>query len=270
MDLVYPNIKSRWESNELKFSLRSAEKHLKFDKVVIVGYLPPFLSSDKVMHIPFTEQITKKWKNVADKFDIIINHPDISEDFIYMNDDFWLLQDYPKIPYLHRETLADLMEKYRNGVYWNRIKRTYECFPTGLNYELHFPMVFNKEKLKKVIKKYGWEVERRSAYCNEYQVPSEYSEDHKILNIIKNLDQVKDFPFLSANDEVVLHPKFAQFMHEKFPNCSKYELNQEDMFKLKEQKLRRILEIYKQKNPAKYEQRKEELERKIQLMKLQL
>jgi len=48
MDLVYVNIKSKWESNELKFSLRSAEKHLKFDKVVIVGYLPPFLSPDRV------------------------------------------------------------------------------------------------------------------------------------------------------------------------------------------------------------------------------
>ncbi len=269
MDLVYVNIKSKWESNELKFSLRSAEKHLKFDKVVIVGYLPPFLSPDRVFHIPFEERIEKKWKNVADKFELIVNHPDISKDFIYMNDDFFLFKDYPKIPYFYRGTLADTTKGNRPGEYWKRLRKTYECFPDGLNYEVHFPMVFNKAKLKKVIEKYGWEVERRSAYCNEYKVPSKLTEDYKCFHI-KDLDKVTNVPFFSTSDEVVLYPAFLTFIHERFPEPSSYEINQKDKIKQKKQELLRVIEIYKQKNPQKYEQRKEELERKLKLMELQI
>ncbi len=271
MDLVYLSVKSKWESNELKFSLRSAEKHLKFDRVVIVGYLPPFLSPDRVFHIPFEERIEKKWRNIADKFELIVNHPDISKDFIYMNDDFFLFKDYPKIPYFYRLTLADTAVRIKNrpGTYWERMRKTYECFPDGLNYEIHFPMVFNKKKLKKVIEKYGWEVERRSSYCNEYHVPSEITEDYKV-HYIKDLDKVKDVPFFSTSDEVVLHPAFLTFIHERFPEPSSYEINQEDKIKQKQQELRKVIEVYKQKNPLKYEQKKEELERKLKLIELQL
>jgi hypothetical protein len=107
-------------------------------------------------------------------------------------------------------------------------------------------------------------VERRSAYCNEYKVPSESTEDYKILNI-KDLDRVKDAPFLSANDEVVLHPKFAYFLHERFPELSSYEINQKDKIGQKKQELLKVIEIYKQKNPQKYEQKKRNWKIKLNL-----
>jgi len=65
---------------------------------------------------------------------------------------------------------------------------------------------------------------------------------------IKDLDKVTNVPFFSTSDEVVLYPAFLTFIHERFPEPSSYEINQQDKIKQKKQELLKVIEIYKQKN----------------------
>lgn len=267
MDLVYVNVKSNWNSNELRFSLRSAEKFLSFDKVFIIGYLPEFISPYKVIYIPFQDNPAQKYKSVNAKVRLILENPDISEDFIFMNDDFWLLKEWKTIPYYYYRTLADRIKYRTGGTYLQRLENTLKIFPNGLNYELHCPIVFNKEKLRKVLEKYGEEVERRSAYCNEYKVPSVEMRDYKIFKV-KNLALLKDAPFFSADDTVVLQPEFQKFIFSLFPKPSYFEVDDLDKMKQKREELIKTIELYKKKNYQKYLQKKKELESKLRFLNL--
>jgi len=45
-----------------------------------------------------------------------------------MNNDFFLLKDYPKIPYFYRGTLADTTKGNRPGEYWKGLGKLMNVF----------------------------------------------------------------------------------------------------------------------------------------------
>lgn len=270
MDLVYVTAQSKWNENELKYSLRSAEKNLLFDKVFIIGYLPPFISPYKVIHIPFKESIARKWRNVEKKFDLIVNNPDISDDFIFMNDDFWIFKKYKEFPYYYQETLEKAVKVRVVTHYIKRMENTLKLFPNAKNFELHCPIVFNKNKLKKLFDKYGSEgIERRSAYCAEYNIKGIPFKDYKIFRA-KDLPLFKNVPFLSATDKVAIDKRFQDFLMKQFPNSSYYEIDEKDKLRAKIDSLTKAIEIYKKLKPDKYLNKKEELKNKLDLLKSQI
>lgn len=269
MDLVYPNIQTRWNCNELRLSLRSAEKYLKFDRVIVIGYLPEFLRTDKIVHIPFKENVAAKWKNLENKFLLIIDSPEISEDFIYMNDDFWLFKEYNPVPYFYKGLLSKVVHKRTRGIYAKRLRKTMKIFPNGKNFELHFPIIFNKIKLRAIIKKYGTGVERRSIYCNEYNIVGIKSKDYKVAKAEK-IKEYKKAPFMSATDIAVTHIELAEFLFKRYPEPSSYEIDESEKIEKTRGELLEIIESYKKKNYRKYLQKKDELNRKLKLIELRL
>ena len=60
MDIVIPlGTESRWHDNELRFTLRSIEKHLTgYRNVIIVGWCPPWVQN--VVHIKKEDWAGKK------------------------------------------------------------------------------------------------------------------------------------------------------------------------------------------------------------------
>ena len=266
MDLVYISGESLWGSNELRYSLRSAEKYLSFDKVFIIGYLPSFISKYKVIHIPFKERPNDKWHNVEKKFDLLVDIPEISDDFILMNDDFWVFKKYKKVPYLYNRKLKEMTNFPVETPYLKRIKKTLEMFPDAKNFEVHFPIVFNKKKLKRLFDKYGSKgYERRSAYCAEYKIKGIPSDDYKVFRI-KDLDKFQGKPFISTIDRVAIDPKFQEFLEKSFPDKSFYEIDSQDKRKLTKEELIKTIQIYKRTKPDKYLKKKKELEYKLQLL----
>lgn len=233
MDLVYcVGRPANWGHNELRYSLRSAEKYLKFDNVFIVGHKPSFLN-DKLIHIPIADDQGHKYKNVAKKVKFILDCKDISEDFIYMNDDFFLMRPYDPVPYLWNDKIKEWVEHYPayKGKYYQNIKKLYQDFPKGKFFELHFPIVFNKQKAKAVIKKYKLEITLmlRSYYGNEYAEelsPIAESLDYKVSgnSKFKNIEFLpSNPPFISCSDRSAAEITFKKFIQAKFSDRSSFE-----------------------------------------------
>jgi len=229
MDLVYiVKTSAPIESyNELRFSIRSMERNLVFENLVIVGGIPSFLKNIKRLPVPDSEG--HKYPNVAKKILRLLEYENITEDFIYCNDDFFLLKYYGFVPYLHKGLLRNWIENYpfRKGIYYEQIVDVYEKFPNGKFFEVHFPIVFNKANLWKIIKKYGMAEKKimvmlRTYYCNELGIDGEETRDYKIYNI-SQLEEYKNAPFISTTDQTAMSSEFKTFIYNRFPQKSKFE-----------------------------------------------
>jgi hypothetical protein len=106
IDLVYiVGNGSTWKNNELRYSIRSAIKHLKgIGNVWVVGVKPAWLD---VKHIPANDSGRTATESVYLKLKKAIAHPEISEDFLFFNDDYYLLKNAPanKFPFYYKDEL---------------------------------------------------------------------------------------------------------------------------------------------------------------------
>lgn len=233
MDAVY--VYKQWPKDwlELRYSLRSLE-NIKHDDVYLVWYKPNRVKD--VIHIEVEDKIWEKFNNVLNKLNIICEDKRISEDFIYMHDDLYILKEVEEIKYYSRWTLEKhcnvIKEKFWENPYYNAIKLVKDIYPDWLSYDLHCPIVFNKKKLKKILDKYkDYKWSKRSLYCNEYSV--DWVDIWFDCKLFEDNQEIKDFEYLSSNNNVVNNVKFIEYLRDKFPKPSKYEyfnyLNQRPM-----------------------------------------
>ncbi|HOM27128.1 MAG TPA: hypothetical protein PKV21_06445 [bacterium] len=227
MDLVYLTKREILNDNiELRYSLRSAEKNLKFDNVFLIGYKPDFIKN--VNFIKYNDIKNNKYNNVYEKMKIILETKEISDNFILSNDDFFILKEYNEIPYYYKGTLEYyyMNYQYKESYYYKEgIKKLYEEFKNGLFFGVHFPIVYNKEKLKFIIDKYKSNTMLRSYYCNYFikEINPVFTDDFKILDV-KEIEKYNNCPFISTTNLVASTTEFKSFINNKFCNPSKYEL----------------------------------------------
>ncbi len=157
MDVVYTyRYDSRSQNKQLRYSLRSIEKHLSgIGNVIVIGF-PCGMPGVKYLehHDNFGAA-----RNIMGKLQAAANEPQISEDFFYIADDHYLLksmqvEDYP---YYVNGTLQTLYKTQTNA-YRAMIKNTYEALEarqfTSVNYNVHSPIIYNKTKLRKLAETY--------------------------------------------------------------------------------------------------------------------
>lgn len=230
MDVLYPVRESR-ENEELRFSLRSLE-NLPHDKVFIVGYKPKWVKN--VHHIP-TEQgpkETEKYQNVLNNLLTAVEAPELSEEFILMNDDFFILKPLTELPTYHRGQMREVIDyygKYGTGFFYEHMQDVKALlhelgYKKPKSYELHIPMKFEKKKLKKVLElsRDRGVYNKRTLYGNIYKIGGEQIKDVKTTKVRKK-DWAEDQMFLSSNDQNLSRGELGKFLRKKFPNPSKYE-----------------------------------------------
>jgi hypothetical protein len=236
IDLVYilKEGASNWQDNEIRYSLRSAEKNLKFNNVVIVGYKPEFLKN--VIHIPAADDLPEKHNNAVKKVLIACNDERVGEKFAFMNDDFFITKKINEIPYLHMGMIQDYLDSHRKhegGIYYQAMKRTAEVLgKDALNYELHFPMVFEKSTIEELAKKFNlWRIVNfrsepgyliRSLYGNYFKVGGEQVKDNKFTGKAITAPIENDL-FFSTNNSETRNEVTRFFIKQLFPNKSKHE-----------------------------------------------
>lgn len=129
IDVYYPYYQREAKWEELRFSLRSLEKHLKEDfRVWIVGDIPPWINTDHVQHLEHFRCEGMKENTTYDaisKLLLFIKHPDTGLNFIRMYDDIYLIADVTaedigifKAMYDHTR-----MDKAPQGVWWDQLRR---------------------------------------------------------------------------------------------------------------------------------------------------
>lgn len=222
MDIIY-FVKNTRHNEELKYSLRSVEKHLP-GNVWFCGGNPAGLYPDKI--IPFAQYNGNKWFNVSKMIQYVCRLNSL-EDFYLMNDDFFLLEDWSGENY-YDGTLEELVERIiektgRPSVYTEqRLKKAIDFLkekglPTN-NFELHCPMKINRQKMLAMLKEFGDVPCKRSLYGNLYGgVPGK---DNKIVGLE---EEYLGGAFVSTGDASFKVGKIGQFIRSQFPERSRFE-----------------------------------------------
>lgn len=150
MDVVYP-VRPGDANDELRYSLRSLA-NIPHGRVWIVGYKPTWVTG--VEHIDGNQ--FGPHANVYENIRAAMNCPDVSDEVIIFNDDFFVTERIAEIPRLYRSTLAEhiaLPRVQRNRGWWlDSLNATLVCLQVHgitdpLSYELHVPVVVNKRKM---------------------------------------------------------------------------------------------------------------------------
>lgn len=221
MDFVY--ICRSGENEELRYSIRSVLASFPDAKIWVVGGKPDWYIGNHVQVTQFEDE--HKQENARWNMRYIAWTDAISERFVLMNDDFFIMKKIDFIDNYTNGYLVDLIrEKVRNGAsmgYVNLLNKTLNelvknGFENPLNFELHLPMIMERSKLAEVIDEYTlW----RSGYGNHFDVLAFDTDDVKIRPSKERIDG----EFASTEDEW-FHELLPR-LQELYPNPSPLELD---------------------------------------------
>lgn len=112
MDILYVIGRgSRWNNNELRYSLRSLEKYGRnVGRIFIAGYCPDFINKGKITFIPCPDVFSCKHKNILHCIEKAVALSNIGDEFLLSSDDhFYVAEtDFDKYPYFRKkQTLPD-------------------------------------------------------------------------------------------------------------------------------------------------------------------
>ena len=230
-DIVY-FVKNTNENEELVYSLRSVDKNFPHNKVWFFGGCPKGLKPD--IHIPVVQNSGSKYQNVRDMIQKAIMNPDLTDDFYLFNDDFYVMS---KVSYVVPAVngslyflIRKLQKKYGEGYlmgYRNRLKNTVNALKRAekdcLNYELHIPMLINKDKAIRIFNAFDNTVAFRSTYGNYYGIARTIHPDVKIIDDDKTYDPDIHNVFMSSSDYTWNNGLVGEYVRSKFPEPSRFE-----------------------------------------------
>lgn len=205
MDIVYVlGSGSLANNNELRYSLRSLyENMLDIGKVFIVGDDPGFLPPHMLISAP--DSYPEKWKNAYSKIRLMCEFESLSDEFLLMNDDFFMLEPFTG------ETWPFYALKGSNGGTCGHH-----------SFHIHAPIRFNKEMFLKMplsIDEKGCR-SPRTFYGNFYQAPPSFGGDFvlRVGKAMRDFDvQIKDWPCFSISNSAMLDMDFVEWLDSLYP-----------------------------------------------------
>lgn len=204
MDVVY--ICRDGDNEELRYSLRSLI-NVPHDNVWVIGGAPDWYSGNRIA----LSQRGEKFSNARNNLRALVASEEISESFVLMNDDFFIVKPIDNVPYLYGDDVHTKIKRHAAyapkspyvQLLWDtlHVLANKGCH-TSYDYALHVPMVMEKSKLATLL---DYPVSLRILYGNFYEVGGEYSEDVKFHRYISGGPEPYDFlkgssPFLSTSD----------------------------------------------------------------------
>lgn len=234
MDILYL-LKESNVNEELIYSLRSLV-NLPHEQIFFAGGCPKGIKN--IIHIP-VEQNKDKHQNSTNNLIAACKDERLSNNFILMNDDFFILNPI-KNPAeelnLNRgeiqEVYQDYTTRYLNETtYMIGMRHTMLLLQNlgiknPLSFELHIPMILNKDKVLEMFSIKGLEsipvLHKRSLYGNLYIKHSKYTEDNKILSKSDfSPQEMENKKFLSCSDKG--WGRIKEYITDKFSISSIYE-----------------------------------------------
>lgn len=225
---------SRWNDTELRYCLRSIEKHLTgYGDIFIIGEKPDWLRN--VVHVPFADQGDKTYDkelNIYSKIMAAIADDRVTDDFLFMNDDHFLLQGYEagKFPYYCHGWLNDFMitSDYKHTV--TNTANLFSLIPDILYFDVHAPVLYNKAIFAATFAGLDWS--KWFGYC----IKTVYANnvigltaiEYPDLKISEAYPASKIHKLLSGRAWFSIHDRafnggVRQVLQELYPKKSKYE-----------------------------------------------
>jgi hypothetical protein len=243
LDVVYLlGTGSIWDNNEIKYSLRSLQKYAKgIRNIYIIGEKPDFLDYSQVKHFPFEETSKRGNQNIAEKVYFASTIEELSDNFIFINDDHFLLKptQLDEIPYYAKnKTLRESVHPEQRFHWYPRILINTDKVLSSQGYstyhfDVHTPIVYNKQKFQEVYLHFKSEIETgagmvvKSMYSNYFGIqPIPYNDCkiNKEVSYSRLTPYLEDKFVFSIGDEILRNGEFKQWMVDNYPNKSKFEL----------------------------------------------
>lgn len=238
MDIVIPLHEwSGTQNAELRYALRSFEKYIPHDRVVLIGFQPKWVQG--VVHLPFHDDSQPAYReaNIYLKLQHYIKSAHCTGDFIFTNDDHYILNEYdPAPPYPHKGTLLESFLKRSAGdPYRKTIDNTIKIGSNKYyNYDIHAPMLINPKIFTEVFnrKAINWGVKfgylLKSLYGEGFE-PGGQVLDLKFMEPASGdpkalLDELMavEVPFFTTSDKAFNDVMIAA-LDMLYPDKSRYE-----------------------------------------------
>lgn len=233
IDVLIPlGIGSKWDNNEIKYSLRSIEQNLSnLGNIYIIGSKPDWLTN--VIHVPFQDPHTSSLlrnQNILQKILFTIRNYDVSNNFIFTNDDIFFLKPMVEnqIHNFTDCTMQDYLQRnpLLNGVYKRAFRATIQYLMENnlpmQHYDNHTPIIYNKFKFEKIFADIKQEIVIKSIYGNSITPIINDNKIYKPLSLRQIENQNENQPFFSVSDKA-LNDEMKEYLKTKFNKNSQYE-----------------------------------------------
>lgn len=216
-------------NDELRHSLRSLA-NVPHGRVWIAGYAPTWAA---VGAIPVRRHFDK-YASARANLRAAAEHPDVSDPFVLLNDDFFVMAPHPDgLPMLHNGRLARAIRDRptRASLYTRGMVATLDFLQSlGIreprSYSLHVPMLVGKRELLDVLDmrpRHMPAFHVRTVYGNVHGVGGRFAHDVKVTSTSTG-ESWRRWPLLSTNDDSFARHAVGTYVRERFGEPSAYEL----------------------------------------------
>lgn len=240
IDLVYLlGTGSKWDNNELRYSLRSIELcFTNVGQVWIIGEVPNWLRN--VRHVPYREVPNQTALNIAGKICFAAKQKELTTEFVLMSDDYFMLDQMnaETIPVYYQGSLQQhIYQLPRSNFYKTVLKNTVEYLEKNnratMDYNVHAPMIMNIAMVPAAIPLGSKPIASKSVYgnfCNaiyyESAFAKEYINDVKLrapMNYSEIIDKINGWKFFSTGNRV-LNADMKKLLNDLYPQKSRFEI----------------------------------------------
>ncbi|WP_413808114.1 hypothetical protein [Streptomyces sp. OE57] len=227
-DIVVP-VREGAANEALRYALRSWAVNLPHRRVWLVGYRPPWATG--VEHIPTHQAGNTKYRNTTLAMRAACEHPDVSDTFLAVNDDFFVMRRQESMPVFHRGPVREVESYYAtrgNGSYLRGLRETRDLLASlghedPLSYELHVPLPVTKRGMLAALE-IGAHLDvlhKRSMYGNLAGIGGTRMRDVKVLQRAPSFD--REAAFLSTMPDSFTNGHVGRFIRETFRRPGPYE-----------------------------------------------
>lgn len=211
--------------DELTYALRSL-RFLPHRNVYFLGGAPPDWVQN-VYHLPF--KTGHKWRNLDDKFRSLRYIGVLTDEIIYTEDDYFVLEPQFDLPNYWHVTMAERVRredaKGAKGAWSKPLRDTKELLPPkALSFDVHIPMVVERQLIDNTIPD-THPLRWRSIIGNasdrrRVQIPLDAKARNK-----EELQAILDagLPFLSSSDVTFKRSGIKAYLETIHPDPCRYE-----------------------------------------------
>lgn len=226
-------VEPRVQRDELQYALRSLDM-IPHGRVFMVGGHPPWVQN--VHHVPYRE--TEKWKALTDVWRKVIPTLDLTDEFIYTEDDYFIVDPVDDIPnYIAPKSLRERCrtDSKGKGGWGKSMQNTLKLLEANgyddpHSFDVHIPMVVERDRIPTWDQTEPWLRYRSLIGNTATRPPTPIRRDVKVQTL-KDAKDARLTGFLSSSDRtfaesagLILRDVFPErCRYEKEPDAMEYE-----------------------------------------------
>lgn len=218
-------------SEELKYSIRSVEENLSFNRIFLIGDKPKWFKETKRSIYVESKNLNIQAYGLGSvpilHLRKLLNLNKMPDNFLLFNDDFFIMKNIINWKDYYRNEEDYRKKALNNKIYHRKTLNSLKYTKEKKAYNLHIPIKIEKEKFSELLRAWNTfddkDIDFRTLYGNMFIKSSESLNDCKIslVNVEMNLD---NFVFISTSDESFKNGNVGKYIREKFVRPSFLEM----------------------------------------------